>query len=133
MCEDASTFTERAASWIKEFEPSPDQLQDAYTKMLSKLAKEPELANADTEACLELLIACYGKSGGSVDDLLSAIDAGKPGQAGVAAGGDCIEGDLDYGVLYEVSDEPRVALDPSEKRAEFLRLKAQLQSNRTAA
>ena len=133
MCDDQSTFTERAASWIKEHEPNPDQIQEAYTKMLAKLAKEPALVGPDTDACLELLVSVYGKSGRSVDDLVSAVAEVKAGQSLAGSSVDGVEPALDYGVLYEVSDAPRMALDPSEKRAEFLRLKAKLQSNRSAA
>lgn len=133
MCDDDSTYTERAKSWLKESELTPEQIQDAYTRMLGMLTKKPEVANGDTDECLELLVSAFGQAGGSVDDLLSAHEAKKlPGAAKVAqAEGE--EPSLDCGALYEVSDYPAVVLAPSEKRAAFLKLKDQLQKRASAA
>jgi hypothetical protein len=136
MCDDDSTYTERAKSWLKELEPTSDQIQDAYTKMLAMLAKKPEIANGDTAECLEFLVAAFGSAGGSVDELLSRIQAKKDAAAAVVSGGSKSgEGvaDLDLGVLYDVADAPTVVLTPSEKRAEFLRLKDQLSKKSHAA
>lgn len=132
MCDEDSTYTERAKSWLKEHEPTSDQIQDAYSKMLAMLAKKPEVVNSDTDECLDLLVAAYGHAGGSVDDLLSSIEAKKEAAVAGTQGG---EGgaNLDYGSLYEVADAPTVVLPPSEKRAEFLRLKEQLSKKKQAA
>lgn len=124
MC-DEETFTERARGWIKEFEPTPEQIQSAYTNMLAKLAKNPELVNEDTDECVELLIKAYQHSGGSVDDLFSAVEAAKA--QGVAGAGSAVVADPDYGALYEVGNGPTVTLAPEEKKAAFQALKAQLQ------
>lgn len=127
MCDEDSTFTERARSWLKEFEPDQDQIQDAYSKMLAKLDKNPELSSDDTTECLDLLVKAYGGVGGSIDDLLAAVDASKRTQpAPVEASEDA----LDFGNLYEVSDGPVVELSKEQKRDAFLKLKAQLGSMR---
>ena len=132
MCDEDSTYTERAKSWLKEHEPASDQIQSAYSKMLAMLAKKPEVANGDTDECLDLLVTAYGHAGGSVDDLLSSIEAKK--EAAIAGAQDGEGGtNLDYGSLYEVADAPTVVLPPSEKRAEFLRLKEQLSKKKQAA
>ncbi|MPQ69250.1 hypothetical protein [Pseudomonas sp. MWU12-2323] len=125
MCDEDTSYTERAKSWLKEHEPTSDQIQDAYSKMLALLAKKPEISNGDTDECLELLVSAYGHAGGSVDDLLSSIEAKKEAAVAGAQGGEGGD-ELDYGRLYEVADAPAIVLPPSEKRAEFLRLKEQL-------
>lgn len=123
MFDEDTTFTERARSWLKEFEPTPEQIQGAFSGMLAKLDKTPTLANDDTEECLNLLKMAYAGVGGSVDAMLAAIDAAKQAQPPThpvepGAG-------LDLGNLYEVNDGPVVELPSEEKRDAFLRLKAQ--------
>lgn len=131
MCDEDSTYTERARSWLKEHEPTADQIQDAYFKMQTKIAKSADLAGGDTDECLELLIAAYGKAGGSVDELLSAVDAEKAAQQipGAVAG----TAELDCGTLYPVHEGPAVELPPDEKLAVFKRLKQQLEGKTKAA
>jgi hypothetical protein len=129
MCDEDATFTERARAWLKEHEPTSDQIQDAYSKMLAALSKKPEAANSDTDECLKLLVLAYGLAGGSEDDLLIRVDAKKDSaiSAAPATSDIGVVGDgIDLGSLYEVASEPAVVLSPAEKRAEFLRLKAQL-------
>lgn len=124
MCDEESTFTERARAWLKADEPTQEQIQSAYTRMLAKLDKQPELCNADTDECVELLISAYRGVGGSIDELLASVEAGKqekPKHASVDA-----EACLDSGKLYEVSEGPVVELPPEQKRDAFLKLKAQL-------
>lgn len=127
MCDETTSFTQRAKAWIKESEPTRDQIQDAYSKMKAKVAKEPNLENEDTEQCLEFLITAYAKAGGSLDDLLCAEEE----TSNVASA--AIEASLDYGPLYQVSDSPVDQLAPSEKRAAFLRLKDQLKRQSLSA
>ncbi|MFL1449307.1 hypothetical protein ACI77O_13000 [Pseudomonas tritici] len=94
--------------------------------MLAKLATSPDLVNADTDECVELLIVAYRMAGGSVDDLFSAIDKEKAEKAKIGdVGGAACE--PDYGSLYDLPDTPVVALAPEAKKAVFLALKAQLQ------
>lgn len=123
MCDEDSTFTERARSWLKESEPGQDEIQDAYSKMLAKLAKTPEIASADTDECLDLLVKAYGGVGGSTDGLLALVETAKASQPAEASA-DSIP--LDFGNLYEVSDAPVVKLSKEEKRVAFLKLKAEL-------
>jgi len=120
---DEATYTERAKGWIKELEPSADQIRDAYTKMQVMLTKNPEAVNGDTDDCLELLVNAYGCGGGDVDQLLAA-ECGKPAHGANSKVNEYIE--LDAGKLYEVSDGPVVELSSSEKRALFLELKERL-------
>lgn len=124
MCDEDTTFTERASSWLKEFEPTPEQIQDAYSKMLTKLSKNPEIANADTDECLELLVKAYGGVGGSVDDLLASVQVAKKNQpqhpSSEAGAG------LDLSNLYEVNDGPIVELSAEQKREAFLKLKSHI-------
>ena len=124
MSDEESTFTERASSWLKEFEPTPEQIQNAYSKMLCKLDKNPEIICADTEECLELLVKAYGGAGGAVDDLLATVEAAKATQPQIQQGHGTATFDL--GNLYEVNDGPAVELSAEEKRDAFLRLKAQI-------
>lgn len=126
MCDEDSTYTERARSWLKEFEPTPEQIQDAYSKMLCRLDKNPEITNADTDQCLELLIKAYGGVGGSVDDLLASVTAGKVNQSEVQLGESGTDTGLDLGNLYDVHDGPVVVLTAEQKRDAFLKLKAQI-------
>jgi hypothetical protein len=131
MCDENATYTERATSWLKEQEPTADQIQEAYTKMLTMLAKKPDQVSADTDECLELLVKAYGRAGGSVDDLLSAVEDGK-GESGMVQS-EGVPLALDCGLLYEVSDAPAVELSQGEKRAVFLHLKEQLQGKTRTA
>jgi len=124
MCDEDQTYTERARGWLKEHEPTPDQIQGAYTKMLALVDSKPHLAGGDTDECLELLVCAYGAAGGSLDDLLSQIEAKKSSVSACATVDAPI---LDSSPLYTVSDGPAVSLEPDVKRAAFLQLKAQIQ------
>ncbi len=130
MCDDsAATYTERVKAWLKEHEPTPDQIQGAYTKMLAKLANNPDEQSEDSDACLEILIEAYGGAGGVVDDLLAADEKTASRQRG-AVQESCL---LDSGPLYDVEATPIAPLAPSEKRAAFLQLKQQLGSRSLGA
>lgn len=124
MCEEEQTYTERARSWLKEHEPTSEQVQDAYTRMLTLLETKPHLAGADTDECLELLVSAYGHAGGSVDDLLSQIDAKKASSAPAPI---AENSGLDASPLYSVSDTPAIVLSPADKRAAFQKLKQSLE------
>ncbi|KAF0254038.1 hypothetical protein [Pseudomonas putida] len=123
MCDEDSSFTERARAWLKADEPTQEQIQNAYSKMLAKLEKNPELANPDTDSCLELLVSAYRGVGGSEDELLATVEAAKlnqPQHQSVDVGAR-----LDLGNLYEVGDGPAVQLTPEQKRDAFSKLKAE--------
>ncbi len=129
MCDDSATYTERVKAWLKEHEPTPAQIQEAYTKMLAMLAKNPSQQSEDSDACLDILIEAYSGAGGSVDDLLAA-DEKVSAQHGGSQPESCA---LDSGPLYEVSASPVTPLPPSQKRAAFLQLKQQLSSRSIGA
>ena len=123
MCDEDSTFTERARSWLKDLEPGQDEIQDAYSRMQALLAKKPEIAGVDTDECLDLLVKAYGGVGGSVDDLLALVETAKASQPAVANTDSTA---IDFGNLYEVNEGPIHELSKEEKRDAFLKLKAQL-------
>lgn len=119
-------FSQRARDWVKEAEPSTEQLFNAYQNMTQKLRREPSLKDEDAESCLEFLIEAYAEAGGDVDDLLvQETDKAHPGATG--------EFKLDPSPLYEVADEATPKLSGSEKRQEFLRLKERLCGKHTLA
>lgn len=124
MCDEEQTYTERARGWLKEHEPTPEQIQGAYTKMLALLDTKPQLVGGDTDECLELLVSAYGAAGGSVDDLLSQIDAKK---ASLSPSVMVEAASLDSSPLYAVPETPVIALEPEVKRAAFIQLKEQIQ------
>ncbi|NVL50005.1 hypothetical protein F2S72_09670 [Pseudomonas syringae pv. actinidiae] len=123
MCDEENTYTERARSWLKEFEPTLDQIQDAYSKMLAMLDKHPKVVSADTDQCLKVLVAAYGGVAGSEVDLAALVSATK--ETAVETAVTAPETGLDLGNLYEVSDGPVAELSPAEKRDAFKKLKAQ--------
>lgn len=123
MCDEDQTYTERARSWLKEHEPTSEQIQDAYTRILTLVETKPHVAGGDTDDCLELLVSAYGKAGGSIDDLLSQFDAKKNAAAAALSVENC---GLDVSPLYTVSDAPALVLSPDDKREAFRRLKQSL-------
>ena len=130
MCDEDSTFTERARAWLKADEPTQEQIQDGYSKMLAKLERNPELSNADTDSCLELLASAYRSVGGCVDELLATVEAAKLSQPQPHS----VEGAaLDLSNLYEVSDGPIVQLTAEQKQDAFSKLKAQFGGMRSSA
>lgn len=64
-------FTNRAKAWVKDEEPGPDEIQDAYKKMRAKADSDPTLEPEDVEHCLEFLVHAYGSTGKEIDDLLA--------------------------------------------------------------
>lgn len=122
MTDDSLGYTERARTWIKEQEPTAEELRDAHARMARLIETKPHLATADTDECLEVLIAAYGERGGLVDDLLAVVpQAGsKSGLMNVTS-----EAQLDASPLYAF-DEDRVVLEPEVKQAAFRDLKALL-------
>ena len=120
MCDDA-TFTERVNAWLKEYEPTAEQIQEAYTKMLTLLANNPSKQGPDADTCLETLVNAYGRSGGEVDDLLSVDGKLKTEQARTHPE-HCA---LDPSPLYEVSDRQVEVLPAPQKMALFKQLKQQ--------
>lgn len=121
MCDESATFTERVNAWLKEYEPTAEQIQEAYTKMLALLANNPSKQGPDADTCLETLVNAYGRSGGEVDDLLSVDGKSKAEQAR-SHPEHCA---LDPSPLYEVSDRPVEALPAPQKMELFKQLKQQ--------
>ncbi len=83
MHDHPSRYAERAKAWVKEFEPSKDELRDAYVKMKAKSEKDSSVDPADCESCLEYLIEAYQSAGGNVDDLLALEEGGSMEQPSV--------------------------------------------------
>ena len=129
MCDDSPTYTERVRAWLKEHEPTADQIQEAYTKMLTLLAKNPSQQGPDADTCLETLVNAYGRAGGEVDDLLSVEGQLKTDQA-LSNPEHCA---LDPSPLYEVSDSPAEALPAPQKMELFKQLKRQFGSKAMTA
>lgn len=121
MCDDSPSFTSRARAWLKEHEPTADQIQEAYTKMLILLAKKPSQQGPDADTCLETLVNAYGRAGGEVDDLLS-VDGQLKAEQSLSQPEHCA---LDPSPLYEVSDGPAEALPAPQKMELFKQLKRQ--------
>ncbi|MFU5275125.1 hypothetical protein ACM7YY_10375 [Pseudomonas aeruginosa] len=121
MCDENATFTERVKAWLKEHEPTADQIQEAYTKMLTLLAKNPSQQGHDADTCLETLVNAYGQAGGEVDDLLS-VDGQLKAEQSLSHPEHCA---LDPSPLYEVSDGPAEALPAPQKMELFKQLKRQ--------
>jgi hypothetical protein len=115
------TFTERVNAWLKEHEPTAEQVQEAYTKMLTLLAKNPDQQGPDADTCLETLVSAYGRAGGEVDDLLSVEGQLRTEQA-QSHPESCA---LDPSPLYEVSDCPSESLPAPQKMELFQQLKRQ--------
>lgn len=121
MCDDSPTFTERVRAWLKEHEPTADQIQEAYTKMLTLLAKNPSQQGPDADTCLETLVNAYGRAGGEVDDLLS-VDGQLKAEQSLSHPEHCA---LDPSPLYEVSDGRAESLPAPQKMELFKQLKRQ--------
>lgn len=122
MTDDAQGYTERARAWIKEQEPTAEEVRDAHARMVKLIEAKPHLATADTDDCLEVLIAAYGERGGLVDELLSAscpLDT-TPDLLKASS-----EAQLDASPLCTFDEVP-VVLAPEVKQAAFRDLKALL-------
>lgn len=126
MCDEVQTYTKRACGWLKEHEPSAEQIQDAYTKMLAMLDSKPHLSGTDTDECLELLVSAYGDAGGSVDDLLSQTIERKAANT-LSFSSETVE--LDTTPLYTIANDPVITLEPDVKRAAFLELKQRIEQD----
>lgn len=121
MCDDSPTYTERVTAWLKEDEPTAEQIQEAYSKMLTMLAKNPSKQGPDADTCLETLANAYARTGGDMDELLS-MDGKLKVETFSADHEQCA---LDASPLYEVSDSPAVALPAPRKMQLFKQLKQQ--------
>ncbi len=122
MTDDAPGYAERARAWIKEQEPTAEEIRDAHARMAKLIETKPHLTTADTDECLEVLITAYGEQGGLVDDLLAAS-----AQAGIAPCAVAVSGEaqLDTSPLCAFNEE-QVVLEPEVKQATFRDLKALL-------
>ncbi|HBP1602476.1 TPA: hypothetical protein L5U90_003581 [Pseudomonas aeruginosa] len=121
MCDESPTYTERVTAWLKEDEPTAEQIQEAYSKMLTLLAKNPSKQGPDADTCLETLANAYARTGGDMDELLSMDGKLKVEQANA----DHEHCALDASPLYEVSDYRVVGLPEPQKRELFKQLKQQ--------
>ncbi|WP_121498126.1 hypothetical protein [Pseudomonas aeruginosa] len=125
MCDESPTYTERVTAWLKEDEPTAEQIQEAYSKMLTLLAKNPSKQGPDADTCLETLANAYARTGGDMDELLSMDGKLKLEQANA----DDEQCALDASPLYEVSDCRAVGLPEPQKKELFKQLKQQYGSN----
>lgn len=121
MDAEIENFTTRAKDWIKEAEPTAEQLHRAYAAMVNKLKTEPHLASDDTEHCLQILSEAFQEAGGDLDVLIVHGEEAK-------AGAEPVEYKFDPSPLYSVDAVAAPRLGPAEKLAVFIQLKEQLKT-----
>lgn len=70
----SETLAQRASIWLTNDKPTISAIAKAYSAMLAKMKREPNINRADADAALDVLLEAYDQLGGDPTDLLDSAD-----------------------------------------------------------
>lgn len=116
----SETLAQRASIWLTNDKPTISAISKAYSAMLAKMKREPNINRADADATLDVLLEAYDQLGGDPTDLLNSAD---PTTNPVTTTCNPQVAQLDSSLLVAYDDAQHTPLPTAQKLAAFAALK----------